>query len=151
MSSNLRAFAQIPSTSRYLEVVRSVTLGGITVPSDMAAFLINDMTDLARAGDIVVDGASASQITGHGVNISVVNQDLSGSVGTLYKDLGRQILIVDSSRRHVALFRQVQLVDGVGAEGVAPANPWGSNIFMKVWAADGTNVVVARTGPGGSA
>lgn len=149
MSSNLRAFAQIPSTSRYLEVVRSVALGGITVPSDMAAFIINDMTDLARAGDIVVEGTS--QITGRGVNVAVVNQDLSGSLGALYKDLGRQILIMDSSRRHVALFRQVQRVDGVGSEGVDAANPWASNIFVKVWAADSTNVVVARTGPGGSA
>lgn len=149
MSSNLRAYAQIPSTVRYLEVVRTVTLANITNPSDMAAFLINDMTDLARAGDIVVE--STNTITGRGVPVAVVNQDLSGSLGTLYKDLGRQILIVDSSHRHVALFRQVQEVDGVGAEGVSPTNPWASNIFVKVWAADSNNVVVARTGPGGSA
>ena len=150
MSSNLRAYAQVPSTIRYLEVVRQGTFTN-PAPSNMAAFTIADMTDLARVGDIVIDGTN--QIAGRGVTVAVTEIDFSGigTIGNLYKDLGRQILIVDSSRRHVALFRQVQLVDGVGSEGVAPANPWGSNIFVKVWTADSDNVVVARTGPGGSA
>lgn len=149
MSSNLRAFAQVPSTSRYLEVVRQAAAAAPTTPSDMAAFTIA-AADLTTVGDIVVENSS-SQLTGKGTTITVTSVDLTavGALGTLYKDLGRQILIVDTSRRHVALFRQVQLVDGVGTDGVnGVAGIWNSNTFVKVWAADSTDIVVARTGPG---
>jgi hypothetical protein len=67
----------------------------------------------------------------------------------LLKDLGRQITIVNAAGQHIAKFREVQRVNGADTEGVGPATggdgPFGT-FFVKVWSADGQNVLVVRTG-----
>jgi hypothetical protein len=61
--------------------------------------------------------------------------------GRLLKDLGQEIIIVDDASNHVARYRHVLLMDNINAEGVS-----GIHFLARTWAADGTNVVVARTG-----
>jgi hypothetical protein len=79
---------------------------------------------------------------------TVVTADISGFY---FKDLGRQVTVYDpATHKHLAVFRQVQRVQGVGSEGVGLSGlvpeSYFANIYMKVWAADGNGVVVVRTG-----
>jgi hypothetical protein len=62
--------------------------------------------------------------------------------------MGRQITIYDdTTSAHVAIYREVQVVNGADTEGVGGSSPaWGSNYFVKVWSANGLGVAVVRTG-----
>jgi hypothetical protein len=68
-------------------------------------------------------------------------------VGTLFKDMGRSLTVVDATTgAHIALYRECQLVAG-GPEGVPEDTPtYGADYYVRVWAADGTGVAVARLG-----
>jgi hypothetical protein len=76
---------------------------------------------------------------------------------TLYKDLGRQIVIYNSTiptNPHVAIMRQVMLVNGYNIEGISDVPPFASNLYYICTWNDGsltTNTLfplapVARTG-----
>lgn len=139
MTSVLRAYSQIPVRAKYLLAVSDLSGSIGAEPSDKGAFTLPageflTLTSIAENADISGAGYAGFDI----------------SSGMLFKDMGRQITIFDRSVQgipHLAVFRQVQLVNGSGSEGVEDAAPaFGANIFVKVWAADGQNVVVVRTG-----
>jgi hypothetical protein len=136
MSSTLRSYAQIPARAKYFlwnvgdqETDQDVPVTSIfTLPVGAYA----DLTSMATAA---------------AVN-AVAETDPSLPQGLL-KDMGRQITIYDpDTKLHLAVYREVQLVDGVASEGVSgsAANGWNSTYFVKVWDAAGAGVNVARTG-----
>ena len=63
------------------------------------------------------------------------------TLGNLYRDLGRQVMVVDAAGAHLALFREAIQQNSADNEGVMSAPIW-----LCVWRADGTQVGVARTG-----
>ena len=138
MSSVLKSYSQIPVRAKYLIVIVDSNGGLEGVGNDgVSAFsldpgVLHDLGSMALAG-VVEDESTISFLR----------------VGDLFKDLGRQITILDTDgATHLAVYRQVQLVDGPATEGVGggDANGFNANIFLRVWAADGKNVVVVRTG-----
>lgn len=139
MSSTLRKIAQIPSRVKYLVAVGSPTS---TVATQTTAGVAAD-TCYAFTCD---EGALSSSLLPSGTTAISGAAAYSYAAGDLFKDLGRQLVIYDSATdAHLAVFRQVQLVNGAGAEGVGATLP---ATFIKVWAATGVGVLVARTGPG---
>jgi hypothetical protein len=141
MSSTLRTVAQIPARNKYLVGVGSATSGALSaattagvVADDCYAFTCNESalsSSLLPSGTTAISGA--------------VKADYAA--GDLFKDLGRQLVIYDSATdAHIAVFREVQPVDNAGTEGVGATG--GTPLFIKVWAASGLGVLVARTGPG---
>ena len=68
-------------------------------------------------------------------------------VGDLFKDLGRQIVVVDDvvGSPRLEVFRECMRVNGPTSEGIS-GNPDDVRIFVKVFSSDGNDVVVARTG-----
>ena len=73
---------------------------------------------------------------------------------TLLKDLGRKIVIYNSNiptNPHVAIMRQVMLVNGTNIEGISDVPPFASNLYYICTWNDGYNIqfplaIVARTG-----
>jgi hypothetical protein len=137
MSSTLRAYAQIPTRAKYFlwgagdqEINEDVPITSI-FRIDPGAYA--DLTSMATA-------AAVNDAPGW-------NSDFTPAQAVL-KDMGRQITIYDASTgAHLAVYREVQVVDGIGSEGVGASGPaWQSNIFVKVWSADGNGVNVVRTG-----
>ena len=152
MSSALRQVAQIPVQTKYLLVVATSTVPSNDVlDASCVAFTLDEgvITSLGSAVTVAQLQAAANTFT------SVVL-----TAGDLYKDLGRQFTVYDSAAgaasRHLAVFRECQLIDdaGAGTEGVLGAYTAGGpynyrTLFIKVWAASGAGINVARTGPGG--
>ena len=129
----LRAYSQIPARAKYLLAVDD---------GDLSENLLGNSGFTLEPGDYmsVTSVANVAKITGVGATSYQIAQ------GDLYKDLGRQITVVDTDSKHLAVYRQVQKVDGIDTEGVCTAADRCANIFVKVWAADGAGVVVVRTG-----
>jgi hypothetical protein len=147
--SAIRSLAQIPASIKYLEAVVGSSGFDSDVLAEYPAFrLLNDanISDLGAEGSIVLGSTADANLSN--VESVTIGDENTYAVGTLFKDLGRQLLIKGASDNHVALFRQVQLVNGADTEGVSGVSPSWNCLFVKVWAADGTNVCVARTGPG---
>lgn len=148
--SVIRSISQIPPSVKYLEaVVESISFSG----EDLTAYPGFSLPDGATVADI---GAMGSIVVDDDLDLRSVNPVTFGieatySIGTLFKDLGRQLLVVDAAGTHLALFRQVQLVNGADTEGVGGVPPSWNCLFVKVWSAAGTNVCVVRTGPGSPA
>jgi hypothetical protein len=72
----------------------------------------------------------------------------SFSAGALFKDLGREIVVVDDDNSlHRNVFRECMLVSGASSEGIS-SNEDDVRIFVKVYSSNGNyqTVVVARTG-----
>jgi hypothetical protein len=145
MSSVTRKFSQIPVRVKYLLGLPGASASTSSVPSDNSAFTLSPGAHL-DLGSI----ATNADISGTGVALGFASYtDLSGA---LFKDMGRQLVIYDpATAEHIAVFRQVQRVQGATTEGVgvsAPTTPetYLANIYVKVWSADGTDVVVVRTG-----
>ena len=75
------------------------------------------------------------------------------SVGTLFKDLGRQIVVVEDRTTegdgakglHRNVFRECMLVNGATSEGIT-GNEEDVRVWVKVFSAQGLYVAVARTG-----
>lgn len=136
MSSTLRNFSQIPVRTKYFLTVSAFTQGQVTANppnyDDPAIYFVN-----GYPGPIINENDMLS-----------VTYPLFGT-GKLLKDLGRQVTIVNDAGAHVAVYCEVQRVNGAGTEGVGPQvtpdGPYGT-FFIKVWSADGSNVLVARTG-----
>lgn len=72
----------------------------------------------------------------------------SGAAYTLYRDLGKQVMLVDSSGHHQQLMRLVQRVQGNDTEGVPADYEGADRFYIRVWADDpGAHpVTVSRTG-----
>ncbi len=141
MSSVLKSYSQIPVRAKYLIGIAAAAAQKTGVGADgVSAFSLApgehiNVESLAMA-DAVTDAASYSGSVAVGA-------------GKLFKDMGRQITVLDTDdATHLAVYRQVQIVDGATNEGVGggEADGFNANIYLRVWAADGLNVVVARTG-----
>lgn len=74
---------------------------------------------------------------------NAATQGLSIVVGRVYRDLGRQITVVDSANRRIIVWRCVQEQLDASAEGASLST---TDIYVRVWAADGAYVDVARLG-----
>lgn len=81
---------------------------------------------------------------------SVSANYVSFLAGDLLKDLGREVVTVNSSGQRTARYREVQRVNGPTSEGVGdkvdPLDGDYGCFFVKVWSADGDGVYVVRTG-----
>ena len=133
MSSVLRRPAQIPARIPYFITVETTDTEGGAL-ADAPALDLSGATTVASLQTFVNVGDMATYFTAH---------TTTGS-GRLLKDLGQEIIIVDDDGNHVARYRNALIVNGASTEGIATVG--GGNILVRVWAADGTNVVVARTG-----
>ena len=80
-------------------------------------------------------------------NLSV--SSYSFSAGALFKDLGREIVVVDDQNDvgslHRNVFRECMRVNGAATEGIT-GNEEDVRIFVKVFSSQGQYVAVARTG-----
>ena len=135
MSSVLRRFAQIPPRIPYFLVTGSFDTDGPVDLDDAPALDLSGATTIASLNTFVLDAS---------MNTYFTQMTNSSYTGRLLKDLGQEIIIVNDASLHVARYRHALLVNGSGSEGV-DAVP-GTSFLVRVWAADGTNVEVARTG-----
>jgi hypothetical protein len=131
MSSALRRFAQIPPRIGYFLVAGSFDFEGPDDLIDAPALDLSGSTTIASLNTFVNEAVMGAYFTQMSTSYS----------GRLLKDLGQEIIIVDDANNHVARYRHVLLMDNINAEGVS-----GIHFLVRTWAADGTNVVVARTG-----
>lgn len=130
----MRSFSQIPVRTKFF--ITTAAYGG-----GVGANLDYEDTTLSfpngYPGPTVVTGMTGPYV------YPAVDQ------GKLLKDMGRSMTIVDASGKHLALFREVQRVNGSDTEGVGPAGvddaAYGT-FFIKTWSADGNGVIVARLG-----
>lgn len=146
--SAIRSIAQIPASVRYLESAISSNSYDSDILSEYPAFRLDSgamIADIGAVGSIVAE----NDINLDDVSGVTFGEESTYIVGALFKDLGRQLLIKNAAGAHLALFRQVQWVSGdESTEGVGGSAPSWNCLFVKVWSAAGTNVCVARTGPG---
>ena len=148
MSSVTKSFSQIPVQTKFLTCFKDISgaeTAGAGVGADgYAAFTLTsgeflNITSIATQAD--VEAAAGFAVRGGGANVNQL------TAGELFKDMGRQITVLDTDdATHLALYRQVQLVSGATTEGVADDADYSANIYVRVWAADGQNVRVARLG-----
>jgi hypothetical protein len=134
MTSNIRSLSQIPVRTKYL----LVTTDRAASQQAIVASSVFSLTEGANPGSLI---ATTTALTGYA--------EVSATAGQLYKDLGRQITVVDTLGEGAdvrAVYRQVQLVSGATTEGVTGPTPYSANRYVKVFSSDGLNVIVARTG-----
>jgi hypothetical protein len=135
MSSVLRYPGQIPARIRYFLAVQSYT------PQDQEGTI-----DSGDSAITFPDGYTASIVVEDSLTVNYV----AFSTGDLLKDLGRNVIVVDSENRHIARYREVQRVNGADTEGVNgrvdPLDSAYGCFFVKTWSADGLGVYVVRTG-----
>lgn len=145
MSTQLRYLAQAPAhapvRTKYFIVVNELTDNTSTAGSNglslsnSATLPAEGIVKLANVGSIFT-----------AVDFPAI------AVGTMYRDLGRSVIIVDADGNHLYRYRQVQYVsghttEGVGGDGTTTTpNPWRSDIYLLVWSYNGANVNVVRTG-----
>jgi hypothetical protein len=132
MSSALAKFSQIPVRAKFLIILRGLQPGQFDADV-AAAFSLEEGKQWGVDVGTVVAAAELNSIA--------APVDLSGAVGRLYRDLGRQIMVVDAAGAHQALFREAIRQASADNEGVLEAPIW-----LCVWRADGSQVAVARTG-----
>jgi hypothetical protein len=135
MSSVTSSYAQISKRTKFF----------LVVGTDISGYVVDGLNsvivgDLPGNTTITVDGALPGSVT----------------VNTLLKDLGREIVCVESAATGdssvTQIYRQVQRVGGAATEGVGgsyPATGSGSyydTFYVKVFDAAGTGVRVVRTG-----
>ena len=145
MSTQLRRFAQAPAHSPARAKFFLATATNTSTSGDAGDAIVSLNTSSTLPAEAVINNTNFGTIF-EGVTNGIP------SVGTMFRDLGRSVVVVNNDGTHLYRYRQVQRVNGAGSEGVfdddsttAP-NPWLSNLYVLVWAADGTAPVVARTG-----
>lgn len=128
MSSVTSSFAQKSGRSKFLVAI----FGN---DSTSSAFTLPTSVTIPKS----VVGASAFSTLGASTYEIVV--------GNLFKDLGRQIVVVDDvvGSPRLEVFRECMLVSGPTSEGIS-GNEADVRIFVKVFSSSGTDVCVARTG-----
>lgn len=115
MTSVLRSLSQIPVRSKFL---------------------------VAFAADVSGSSAFAGEWMGSVID-AVVGTTVNFAQGALFRDLGREMMLVDAAGAHLALYREAMPQDNADAEGAALGD---ASVWLRVWAADGTGVRVARLG-----
>jgi hypothetical protein len=141
MSSTLRTVAQIPPRIKYLVAVAATSNASANILADTC------YSFTCAAGTFSKSLISTTEAAAIPSNANVTADDFAA--GDLYKDLGRQLVIYDATTdAHLIIYRAVQIVDddAAGHEGVPPTYPTAR--YVRVWAASGAGVRVARTGPG---
>ena len=130
MSSILRHVAQIPVRTVFFLVLQDVSAGASA--SESSALTLD--APWPGPGTTVRD---ATTLDDNATPVALTQ-------GALYRDLGRQIIVADDTNMgaHVAHYRAALLVNGASTEGVGAFQ----EVYLRIWAADGTGVVVARTG-----
>lgn len=144
MSSVLRAPSQIPVRAKYLIVDLSLNIAG-TTPSTGEAFVIDANKALPADSRTVIDAAVLDVASGAAKIATRVNL----TQGDLYRDLGRQVVVVNAMGDHLAHFRAAQLVSGPATEGVPAVSSVGFpgfELYICVWSATAGQVAVSRTG-----
>lgn len=131
MSSILRAPSQIPVRTKYFMVIASDLSENNA--ADSPAFILNGHWPVT-VGTIAIPASE--------VNLNATARPVTA--GALYRDMGRQIIVANADGVHLAHYRAAQLVNGADSEGVV--GPPFSEIYLRVWGADGMNVQVVRTG-----
>lgn len=138
MTSVLRRYAQIEPRIQYFIVLDTVQ-GYINTSNFVSTSPLMTLTDFS--GAFVAGGAQIAS-------------------ATLLKDMGRQITVYDpaNNNAHIAIFRQVMLVNGLNVEGVPtistgiPYVPPNSYTYICTWVDTPTRpppfvlAVVSRTG-----
>jgi len=140
MSSTLRTVAQIPPRIKYLVAVAATSDASDNILSDLCYSFTCPVGTFSES--LITSTAAAA------VPLASITQD-NLALGDLYKDLGRQLVIYDAATdAHLIIYREVQIVDddAAGTEGVPIDYPTAR--YVRVWAASGAGVRVARTGPG---
>ncbi len=132
----LRTYAQIPARAKYFLYNDGIDVPGTVPTTSIFTLPEGSYADLTSMATATAVNAVVGIVTGVAPATNIL------------KDMGRQITIYDpTTHLHLAVYRQVQVVDGIATEGVGGSAPaWGSNYFVKVWSADGQGVAVIRTG-----
>jgi hypothetical protein len=130
MSSVIRHIAQIPVRTEFFLVLQDASAGlSVSVSS---AFTLDNPWPTPIGTNVV----SASDLDDNATPVALTR-------GALYRDLGRQVVLSDpDTGAHLAQYRAALLVNGDDSEGVGAF----TEVFLRVWASDGTGVKVARTG-----
>ena len=132
MSSALAKLSQIPVRSKFLVVLRDLSAGSSGLDAQgAAAFAL----DAGKQWGVDVGTVAL------GAALDAVAAPVGLTTGQLYRDLGRQVMVVNSAGAHQALFREAVLQNSAANEGILSAPIW-----MCVWRASGAQVAVARTG-----
>jgi hypothetical protein len=129
MSSALAKLSQIPVRSKFLIVLRTLAPGQFD--ADLAAAFT---LDAGKQWGVDVGTVATA------ASLNAVASPATITLGNLYRDLGRQVMVVNAAGAHVALFREAIRQNSAANEGVMDAPVW-----LCVWRADGSNVGVART------
>lgn len=124
MSTQLRRIAQAPAHS----------------PVRAKFFLALNSVSTRGTGVVNATGAVSSVMTSSAFSAATVNGAITQY--NIYRDMGREIVVVDSDNNHIQKWRAVQHVNNSATEGVNED----SDLYVLVWAADGANVNVVRTG-----
>lgn len=130
MTSVLRSPSQIGVREKYLISLVDLSGSGTVVDDTCIAFAL-DVPQPLNAG--VYTAASLPALY-TGVYLAY---------GALYRDLGQEIVVIGADEKYLVRYRLAAPVSNVYAEGqqAPPANVW-----LRVWAASGAGVSVARMG-----
>jgi hypothetical protein len=127
MSSATSSYAQIAGRTKFFLVLGIPDSSGNL--QDISGYIVNGLQSVTT-----LDPAIAANNDGTVDDVSI---------GSLLKDLGRQIVVYSlPGSPHTAVYRQVLLVDGATTEGIGSQAPF----YVKVFSAAGTGVGVVRTG-----
>lgn len=176
MSSNLRSPSQIPVRTKFLLGISDTIQCG-TGDTEAESYFGNSGTSVIEvtSGSLLPLGPCTTldkiQARIDAGDVGFINadvqfrcspQDTTDPIfkGRLFKDLGRQLTVYDSTlpgSLHISTYRECQLVGGVNndagnTEGVklhaysVTPEIYEATYWVRVWAADGTGVAVARLG-----
>jgi len=118
MSSTTSAYAQIAGRVKFF-----------LVTTDISGYIVDGLDTVTTVNPSITNDGTVRNVP----------------IGSLLKDLGRQIVVYSDATPgslHTAVYRQVLLVDGQTSEGVSSQAPF----YVKVFSAAGTGVGVVRTG-----
>ena len=141
MSSAQATWSQIGAREKYLIGIMDASSNGAALVTDVSC--VGFYQPLAPgnplSGGMVYENTatdlSASDISMNGLVITR---------GSMYRDLGQEIVVTDTSDIYLSRFRLGKKVNGVTTEGVEGSGA--RNIWLKTWSAAGGGVAVARTG-----
>lgn len=142
MTSLLRHPSQIGVREKYLIAVADVSNGVGVAAGGVGAF---DLSSGFFVGSVALAADVSNATVGYQERAAAGGVN-SINAGELFRDMGRSITVVDADGNHLALYRNVQKVDGASTEGVPSDAAYSANIYVRVWAADGDNIGVARLG-----
>jgi len=137
--SALRHYAQIPVQDKYLVVIAN-SASGLTYTGSISDISVNAVS--FTPGNVPSD--FTYDLSLNAFPTTPYNYPLR--TGQLYKDLGRQFIVLNNDNQQLSLFRECMQMYGSGSEGVNTINIW-----IKTWSAVSLSnqtppVAVARIG-----